>query len=162
MEDPKWTYEEIKELITEQLTEHEKWVLFRDLQPIDGFAYITSVHRDDLENLGFDVSEITDKTLIRLSDKMADDYCEQPFHSSLEIIAEDYFEIPRYIPTLPKGEIHDILKGSFREYETENITEKDIETIAMHIAQKYDVDVDHPKYDTFVDGVMEIVEEYYK
>lgn len=54
----------------------------------DGFFYITSVHRDDLEERGFDVSEVTDADMRWLAHKMSDDYCNQLFHESMEILAE--------------------------------------------------------------------------
>lgn len=54
----------------------------------DGFFYITSVHRDDLEERGFDVSNVTDKQMRRLANQMSDDYCNQLFHESMEILAE--------------------------------------------------------------------------
>lgn len=49
---------------------------------------ITSVSREDLEEKGFDVSKVDDATMERLASKMADDYCEQMFWTSMEIIAE--------------------------------------------------------------------------
>ena len=61
----------------------------------EGFFKITSVHRDDLENLGYDTSNVSDQTMERLADKMANDYCTQLFHESLDIIAGDYFQIPK-------------------------------------------------------------------
>ena len=60
----------------------------------DGFFYITSVHRDDLEERGFDVSNVTDKQMRRLANQMSDDYCNQLFHESMEILAEG-LGIPR-------------------------------------------------------------------
>ena len=54
----------------------------------DGFFYITSVHRDDLEERGFDVSEVTDADMRRLAHNMRDDYCNQLFHGSMEILAD--------------------------------------------------------------------------
>lgn len=60
----------------------------------DGFFYITSVHRDDLEERGFDVSEVTDADMRRLASKMGDDYCNQLFHESMEILA-DFMGFPR-------------------------------------------------------------------
>lgn len=50
---------------------------------------ITSVSRADLEEKGFDVSDVTDETMERLASKMADDYLEQMYWISLEIIAEE-------------------------------------------------------------------------
>ena len=54
----------------------------------EGYFPITSVHRDDLESKGFDVKRISDSDMEELADKMADDYCEQIYWESLEIIAE--------------------------------------------------------------------------
>lgn len=58
---------------------------------------ITSIHRDDLAQRGFDVSKVTDEDMRQLAEKLADDYCEQLFWESMEIIAEDGLEIPRYV-----------------------------------------------------------------
>jgi len=55
---------------------------------------ISSVCRDDLEGIGFNVSNVTDSQMSRLASKMGDDYCEQMFWSSLEILAEGA-RIPR-------------------------------------------------------------------
>lgn len=60
----------------------------------NGFFEITSVHRDDLESIGFDTTNVDDDTMKELASKMSDDYCEQLFWSSLEIIAE-YLGIPK-------------------------------------------------------------------
>ena len=50
---------------------------------------ITSVTREDLEMRGFDTTNITDSQMERLAQKMCDDYLEQMFWISLDIIAED-------------------------------------------------------------------------
>ena len=50
---------------------------------------ITSVTREDLENRGFDTTNITDAQMEELARKMCDDYLEQMFWISLDIIAED-------------------------------------------------------------------------
>jgi hypothetical protein len=57
---------------------------------------ITEVSREDLEEIGFDTSKVSDETMERLARKLGDDYCEQLFWTSLEIIAE-YLEIPKKI-----------------------------------------------------------------
>lgn len=65
---------------------------------------ITEVSREDLEEIGFDTSKVSDETMERLARKLGDDYCEQLFWTSLEIIAE-YLEIPkRNIKTLQVGD----------------------------------------------------------
>ena len=50
---------------------------------------ITSVTREDLESRGFDTTNITDEQMKELARKMCDDYLEQMFWISLDIIAED-------------------------------------------------------------------------
>ena len=50
---------------------------------------ITSVSREDLESRGFDTTNITDAQMEELARKMCDDYLEQMFWISLDIIAED-------------------------------------------------------------------------
>lgn len=55
---------------------------------------ISRLSREDLEEKGFDASDVDDKTMQRLADKLGDDYCEQLFWISLEIIAES-MGIPR-------------------------------------------------------------------
>ena len=55
----------------------------------EGFFYITSVHRDDLEAIGFDTSEVTDSRMKILAKQLRDDYCNQMFFLSLEILAEE-------------------------------------------------------------------------
>lgn len=55
---------------------------------------ITSVHREDLESRGYDIRNISDATMERLADKMANEYLGGSFWIDLEIIA-DYLEIPK-------------------------------------------------------------------
>ena len=56
---------------------------------------ITSVTREDLEDLGFDTTNVTDAQMERLAQKMCDDYLEQMFWLSMEIIAEDIMKFPK-------------------------------------------------------------------
>lgn len=58
---------------------------------------ITSVCRADLESIGFDTATVDDATMKELAGKLADDYCDQLFWSSLPIIA-DNLEIPKRAP----------------------------------------------------------------
>lgn len=75
------------------LTQEEQTLLNR-LQ--DGYFPITSVHRDDLASKGFDVRKISDGDMRELAKKMANDYCEQLFWDSMEIIAEDCLEFSKF------------------------------------------------------------------
>lgn len=60
---------------------------------------ITSVHRDDLIQAGFDGDAVDDATMERLAEKMCDDYLEQLFWVQIGILAESLG-----IPKLPKIE----------------------------------------------------------
>ena len=55
---------------------------------------ITSVHRNDLDGLGYDTSEVDDETMTNLASKMADAYCDEDFWIDLPIIA-DHHDIPQ-------------------------------------------------------------------
>ena len=55
---------------------------------------ISEVSREDLKEMGFDASEVSDATMEHIAKKLGDDYCEQLFWTSLEVIAE-HLEIPR-------------------------------------------------------------------
>lgn len=61
----------------------------------EGYFPITSVHRDDLQDIGFDVDKISDDDMKKLAGKMADDYCGQLFWSSMEIIADEILGFPK-------------------------------------------------------------------
>lgn len=75
------------------LTQEEQSLLNRLRE---GYFPITSIHRDDLASKGFDVRKISDGDMRELASKMADDYCEQLFWSSMEIIAEDCLGLPKF------------------------------------------------------------------
>ena len=55
---------------------------------------ITSVARADLDGEGYDTSKVSDATMMRLAEKMANAYVENGFWIDLEIIADD-LGIPR-------------------------------------------------------------------
>ena len=61
---------------------------------------ITSVSREDWESRGFDTTNITDEQMEELARKMCDDYLEQMFWISLDIIAEDIIGIPKKKQTI--------------------------------------------------------------
>ena len=56
---------------------------------------ITNVSREDLEDIGFNTSEVSDDTMKKLASKLADDYCDTLYWISLEAIAES-LNIPKY------------------------------------------------------------------
>lgn len=48
---------------------------------------ITSLHKDDLESIGYDTSNLDESDMNTLADKMADDYLEQLYWDSLSVLA---------------------------------------------------------------------------
>lgn len=68
--------------------------LWRVSEGDEGFFPITSVHRDDLEARGFDVSEVDDATMEKLADKMEQAYLDSNYWTDLEYIAE-YYGVPK-------------------------------------------------------------------
>ena len=74
------------------LTPQEQAILLR--LKADFFP-ITSVSRGDLQACGFDTRFITDYQMCDLAREMANDYCEQLFWSSMEILAEG-LDFPRH------------------------------------------------------------------
>jgi hypothetical protein len=59
-----------------------------------GYFPITSVHKEDLAEAGFNTDNVDDATMERLASKLADAYCESSFWIDLPIIAEN-LEIPK-------------------------------------------------------------------
>lgn len=78
----------------------------------EGYFPIASVHRNDLQDAGFDVERISDDDMKELAGRMASDYCDQLFWGSIGTIA-DILGFPRKKgPACPKCESGDILLGS--------------------------------------------------
>ena len=70
----------------------------------EGFFPITSICRDDLKARGFDADKATDEQMQELARKMANDYCEQLYWDSMEIIAELMGIPKRRVDFCPKCE----------------------------------------------------------
>lgn len=83
----------IRDPITITLEELKKIVNI--IPSVTGDFPITSVCRDDLEPYGFDIEKISDDDMRELADRMEDDYCEQLFRDSMNIIAEDVLHFPK-------------------------------------------------------------------
>jgi hypothetical protein len=91
----RYTPESFAELINDQdFSDEANWV--RVIDDIDGSFEISSIHRDDLESIGYDTSGVDDSTMKELASDLADDYCEQLFWSSLPIFA-DQLKIPKHV-----------------------------------------------------------------
>jgi hypothetical protein len=58
------------------------------------YFHITSVHRDDLESRGFDISNVSDGQMETIADKLAEAYTNQAFWIDLDIIA-GYAGVPK-------------------------------------------------------------------
>lgn len=82
----------IKNLLVEKskttdLTIEDEAIL-DEISKYDGYFPITSIHRDDLKQSGFETRNVDDATMERLASKLSDDYCNQLYWESLDIIAD--------------------------------------------------------------------------
>ena len=68
------------------------WV--RVIDEDEGYFEISSLHRDDLESIGYDTSQVDDSVMKTLASKLGSDYSGQLFWGSLPIIA-DHLGIPK-------------------------------------------------------------------
>ena len=83
-------YDKISEMVITLSTEFSYDTILCAMEKVmDKGFNITSVSREDLESRGFDTTNITDAQMEELARKMCDDYLEQMFWISLDIIAED-------------------------------------------------------------------------
>lgn len=83
-------YDKISEMVITLSTEFSYDTIMCAMEKVmDKGFNITSVSREDLESRGFDTTNITDAQMEELARKMCDDYLEQMFWISLDIIAED-------------------------------------------------------------------------
>lgn len=87
--------EEIGDVEVRNAKEHEQMMHLAEIERMSKGFNITSVSREDLESRGFDTTNITDAQMEELARKMCDDYLEQMFWISLDIIAEDIIGIPK-------------------------------------------------------------------
>ena len=87
--------EEIGDVEVRNAKEHEQMTHLAEIERMSKGFNITSVSREDLESRGFDTTNITDAQMEELARKMCDDYLEQMFWISLDIIAEDIMGIPK-------------------------------------------------------------------
>lgn len=73
------------------------WIVYEPAKAQEYFE-ITSVAREDLERLGFDVADVDDNTMLRLASKMSDSYTASgEFWAELEYHGE-MLDIPRPNP----------------------------------------------------------------
>ena len=73
----------------------EETKLLADLTAELPFFPITSVSRDDLLSEGFDISDVSDSDMEALARKMGDSCCDNGYWESLDIIANQYLDIPK-------------------------------------------------------------------
>ena len=79
--------EEFAELINDEMFyETKNWV--RVIDENEGSFEVSSVHREDLEYIGYDVKQVDDATMQRLASKLSDSFSEL-FWDNLPIIAND-------------------------------------------------------------------------
>lgn len=86
--------EEFAELINDDdFCDATNWV--RVIDENEPYFEISTLHRDDLESIGYDTSQVDDFKMRELASKLGDDYCDQLFWGSLPIIA-DILGIPMH------------------------------------------------------------------
>jgi hypothetical protein len=89
----RYTVERFTELINDDdFCDENNWV--RAIDDNEGFFEISRLHRDDLESIGYNTSEVDDSVMKKLASKLGDDYCNQLFWNSLHILA-DVLDIPK-------------------------------------------------------------------
>ena len=73
-----------------------KYLISTDNVLEKGYFKITSVHRDDLEERGFNTQDVSDETMQKLGEKLGNAYVESgSFWIDIDIIAED-LGIPKH------------------------------------------------------------------
>ena len=87
--------EEIGYVEVRNAKEHEQTMHLAEIERMGKEFKITSVTREDLEDRGFDTTNITDVQMEELARRMCNDYLEQMFWLSMEIIAEDIMKFPK-------------------------------------------------------------------
>jgi hypothetical protein len=89
----RYTIEDFTDLINDDdFCDVNSWV--RSIDDDEGYFGISSLHRDDLEGIGYNTSRVDDSVMKTLASKLGDDYCEQLFWNSLPILA-DALGIPK-------------------------------------------------------------------
>lgn len=132
---------------------------------------ITSISRNDLESNGFDVSEVTDSDMTQLAKKLSDDYCEQLYGISMEIIAEDGLNIPRYIcPKCGKKTTrYEPYGKTFQCSSCQNIWKKEKPT-GRYVLVEYpedtsfyeDLEIGYPCFNSEDNGAIYVPEHFYR
>ena len=132
---------------------------------------VAYVSREDLEWRGFDTSNVTDDDMVTLAEDLGDDYCEQLFWSSMEIIAHETLEIPKYIyPKCGKSiSGQDSYYDDFECLSCKNKWEKERPTGA-YVLVEYpedtsfydDNDVGYPCFNSSYIGAVYVPEHFYK
>ena len=82
--------------LSEFLWEYVDWPEERPVIVRSEFP-LTSISREDLEAVGLDPSETDDETMTSIASKMTDDILNQMYWTSMEIIAEERYNVPRKI-----------------------------------------------------------------
>jgi hypothetical protein len=100
------TDKEIKQAITKvtglaiirnkvELSVDEIRQIIEIMPTITGDFPITSVCREDLESKGYNTKKVSNSDMESLANRMADDYCDQLFWESMDIIAGEALNFPK-------------------------------------------------------------------
>jgi hypothetical protein len=88
----RYTQEEFIEAINDDaINSATHWV--KMINDRDGLYSIAFLHADDLKESGYDTSKVTESDMLKLADKLNNDYLESMFWESLKIFA-DHIGIP--------------------------------------------------------------------
>jgi len=89
----RYTPELFAELINDEaFNDSNNWV--RVIEQHSGYFEISSLHRDDLEGIGFDTRRTDDSIMRKLASKLGDNYCDLFFWDNLPFLA-DKLGIPK-------------------------------------------------------------------
>ncbi len=151
-------------------TPDENYLLARLTGELPYFP-ISHICRDDLEGKGFDISNVTDSEMSRLADKLGDDYCEQLYSISMEIIAEDSIGIPKYIcPKCgKKASMYNSYDKTFLCFSCQNTWKKE-EPTGRYVLVEFpedtsfyeNNDIGYPCFNGEDNGAMYVPEHFYR
>ncbi|GAK37807.1 MULTISPECIES: hypothetical protein [Bacteroides] len=134
------------------------------------YFQITAISREDLTHRGFDVDDVDDEDMRELAQKMESDYCEQLFWQSMEIIASEGLEIPKFIcPKCGKGASTFDSQSEMYDCHSCDHSWKFTEPTGRYVLVKYpedskffsDCEVGYDSYNSEDNGAMYVPEHFY-
>ena len=128
------------------LTAPERQIL-NDLRLVEDQYPVAVVSRADLDGIGFAACKISDSRMEELADKLGDDYSDQLFWESLQVIA-DSMELPR-LPACPfcaERATFDMKAGVYRCPHCNQTWHDDIFVLAEYPEDVSDIEDYYPSF----------------